>query len=167
MADIPAGRREGERVLTVEAGVYVANGPVGPRGTVPVLTRSLSADSARGLTVSGVLGTHRAAAGLFAVAGTSANQNSFRASAGVGVWAETSPRGRALGPAVEARLRASSVHAEAGIVPVGRPARWVRAGIDLPLELAVAVVYFGVSAEVRRFADTGETLRSVSLSLTL
>lgn len=153
--------------LPNEIGMLAGDRVFGVLVTAPLVRRRLSATGAAGFSGTATLGLGRAAAGLFASAGTAGNL--LVASAGAGVWAETSPRGRAFGPAVEARLRLAVLRAEAGAVVAGTRARWLRVGVGLPLLVVVAggIAFVGVAVETRRFDATGRTLRTVAVSLSL
>ena len=155
-----------ERALSQEVGVFAGSGTAGVLLALPVQRRRLGASEAAGLSATAVLGVRRAAGGLFASAGIADGLTA--AQVGAGVWAETSPRGRAFGPAVEARLRLAVLRAEAGAVVAGERARWARVGLDLPLPIVGGgePPFVGVAAEARRFEQTGETLRTVAVSLT-
>ena len=164
-----------ERALAEEVGGTVGGGSAGVLLTRPVLRRRLGASDALGLSATALLGVRRAAGGLFASAGVATDLTV--ASVGAGAWAETSPAGRALGPAVEARVRVALLRGEAGAVVAGSRARWLRVGLDLPLLVVVGgggivvggggVAFVGVSVEARRFDETGQTLRTVAVSLSL
>ena len=141
-----------ERALSQEGGVFAGSGTAGVLLALPVQRRRLGASEAAGLSATAVLGVRRAAGGLFASAGIADGLTA--AQVGAGVWAETSPRGRAFGPAIEARLRLAVLHAEAGAVVAEGRARWARVGLDLPLPIVGAAGPRSSASRPRRGASS-------------